>query len=707
MRLSNNNGYQPLPTFDDNSQSTTIKAWPIARSSSDNTFLPSNSAKSQHSLPYKTKRFIKRRLSAAGLKTRKMSGVSFAPLPATIRDDIDNGELIESEDEKGWIVVKRHRKRKHAYDRGASKARSKRGFKSIFVKHGPLDEQHNQMTWNHLPPLTKEGYMAVIHSVQEAIDQKMYPTRISQGSSGSYFCRDTSGKIVGVFKPKNEEPYGHLNPKWTKWVHRNLFPCCFGRSCLIPNLGYMSEAATSLIDRRLKLNIVPFTDVVHLSSPTFHYDRSDRKASNPQLSSPRPLPSKIGSFQCFLNDFNDAGVFLRNHPFPTDAFYSSSRTVVKKRSLVFNCLGAAEDDDDIDQEMQGRVTQREQGSDKQGFQWTKRLQQQFKREFENLAILDYLIRNTDRGTDNWMIRYCPEADSVRIARGQSSGPVNAYNTTAAVMNADTSIEFSPNEAHIHVAAIDNGLAFPFKHPDKWRSYPYAWLSLPHSLLIQPISVETRQKLLPMLSDPEWWSETVRDLQRLFSLDSDFEPRMFERQLAVMKGQGWNIVQTLLDPSAGILDMVTRQRTVVWEDDLLIEWDQSIIDEREKLRGPLAEHAPPASDRNFPAKSREPEVDADDDGVHSDPEIGPAGSFERASRLESNYTEPSSATDASDQRKRRWNDRLRRSFSLDRVSKHIQPSSPHQEDANASMRQSHITVERIEIVESSNPYFTCC
>lgn len=85
-------------------------------------------------------------------------------------------------------------------------------------------------TWNHLPPLTKEGYMEVIHSVQEAIDNSMYPTRISQGSSGSYFCRDTSGKIVGVFKPKNEEPYGHLNPKWTKWVHRNLFPCCFGRS---------------------------------------------------------------------------------------------------------------------------------------------------------------------------------------------------------------------------------------------------------------------------------------------------------------------------------------------------------------------------------------------------------------------------------------------------------------------------------------------
>lgn len=25
---------------------------------------------------------------------------------------------------------------------------------------------------------------------------------------------------------------------------------------------------------------------------------------------------------------------------------------------------------------------------------------------------------------------------------------------------------------IKIAAIDNGLAFPFKHPDSWRAYPY-------------------------------------------------------------------------------------------------------------------------------------------------------------------------------------------------------------------------------------------
>lgn len=59
-----------------------------------------------------------------------------------------------------------------------------------------------------------------------------------------------------MFKPKDEEPYGRLNPKvrvflseirasrsrsvqTTKWLHRQfrwIIP--FGRACLIPNLRY-------------------------------------------------------------------------------------------------------------------------------------------------------------------------------------------------------------------------------------------------------------------------------------------------------------------------------------------------------------------------------------------------------------------------------------------------------------------------------------
>ncbi|KAG2749167.1 hypothetical protein P692DRAFT_201805297 [Suillus brevipes Sb2] len=44
-------------------------------------------------------------------------------------------------------------------------------------------------------------------------------------------------QTVAVFKPKDEEPYGRLNPQTTKWLHRQfrwIIP--FGRACLIPNL---------------------------------------------------------------------------------------------------------------------------------------------------------------------------------------------------------------------------------------------------------------------------------------------------------------------------------------------------------------------------------------------------------------------------------------------------------------------------------------
>ncbi len=80
------------------------------------------------------------------------------------------------------------------------------------------------------PAMSKDEFDRIVESVRVAIDQGMHPSMITQGSSGSYFARNTDGKIVGVFKPKDEEPYAAGNPKWNKWIHRNLFPCFFGRA---------------------------------------------------------------------------------------------------------------------------------------------------------------------------------------------------------------------------------------------------------------------------------------------------------------------------------------------------------------------------------------------------------------------------------------------------------------------------------------------
>lgn len=91
--------------------------------------------------------------------------------------------------------------------------------------------------------MTKAEFEAIVNSVRTAIDQGMHPRMISQGSSGSYFARNLDGKVVGVFKPKDEEPYAAGNPKWNKWIHRNLFPCCFGRAWLVynPEMAILSQ----------------------------------------------------------------------------------------------------------------------------------------------------------------------------------------------------------------------------------------------------------------------------------------------------------------------------------------------------------------------------------------------------------------------------------------------------------------------------------
>jgi len=313
----------------------------------------------------------------------------------------------------------------------------------------------------------------LIREAETAIDQGTYPTRIYQGSSGSYFVKNVDGKTIGVFKPKNEEPYGRLNPKWTKWMHRMCCPCCFGRSCLIPNQGYMSEAGASLIDQKLGLNVVPKTKVVKLASETFNYLRIDvekskvKKVVNDRF--PKVgrkfnrlgLPQKKGSFQVFVENFKDADFHLRKF-----------------------------ESDPLDPETS----------------------KNFQLQFERLVVLDYIIRNTDRGNDNWLINY---------KKGKEDTP-----------------------ARLQVAAIDNGLAFPIKHPDSWRAYPYHWAWLPYAKV--PFSQETRDLLLLKLSDMNFVQDICDAMHQLFMTDKGFDRQMFEKQMSVMRGQILNLSQALKD-----------------------------------------------------------------------------------------------------------------------------------------------------------------
>lgn len=120
---------------------------------------------------------------------------------------------------------------------------------------------------------------------------------------------------------------------------------------------------------------------------------------------------------------------------------------------------------------------------------------------------------------------------------------------------------------LDIAAIDNGLAFPFKHPDSWRAYPYHWAWLPQAKI--PFSQDIKDQILPHLSDLNFVEELCGELNQLFKVclpymnalylknlfyfyflylqqDKGFDKRLFERQLSVMRGQILNLTQALKD-----------------------------------------------------------------------------------------------------------------------------------------------------------------
>jgi len=335
-----------------------------------------------------------------------------------------------------------------------------------------MDTDSTQIINNSFPD--DPEFTIFIKDVEQAIENEFLPERIYQGSSGSYFVKNSQGnKIVGVFKPKDEEPYGMLNPKWTKWMHKLCCPCCFGRSCLVPNQGYLSEAGAWLVNRKLQLNIVPKTRVVRLTSETFNYSAIDRAKSQTKrnVAERYPkigrhfnrigLPPKVGSLQKFVEKYEDACVWLRK---------------VETKPL----------DEGIADE--------------------------FQYQFEKLVVLDYIIRNTDRGNDNWLVKQEVDQDN--------------------------------KVTQITIAAIDNGLAFPFKHPDEWRAYPYYWAWL--SFAKKPFSDRIRDLVLHQLSDMNFVQELCDELYTLFSSDKGFDRNIFEKQMSVMRGQILNLTQALKD-----------------------------------------------------------------------------------------------------------------------------------------------------------------
>uniref|UniRef100_A0A3P8T1Q3 Phosphatidylinositol 4-kinase type 2 n=1 Tax=Amphiprion percula TaxID=161767 RepID=A0A3P8T1Q3_AMPPE len=260
-------------------------------------------------------------------------------------------------------------------------------------------------------------FREIIRKAERAIDEGIYPERIYQGSSGSYFVKDSQG-------------------------------------------------------------------VVYLASETFNYSAIDRvKSRGKRLALEKVpkvgqrfhrigLPPKVGSFQLFVDGYKDADFWLRR--FEADPLPENTN-------------------------------------------------RQLQLQFERLVVLDYIIRNTDRGNDNWLLKYdCP------------MDPVGNRDTDWVVVK----------DPIIKLAAIDNGLAFPLKHPDSWRAYPFYWAWLSQAKV--PFSLEIRELVLPKLSDPNFIKDLEEDLYELFKKDPGFDRGQFHKQVAVMRGQILNLCQALKD-----------------------------------------------------------------------------------------------------------------------------------------------------------------
>lgn len=132
--------------------------------------------------------------------------------------------------------------------------------------------------------------------------------------------------------------------------------------------------------------------------------------------------------------------------------------------------------------------------------------------------------------------------------GSTSGLLNGK-VDGVVTGGDTTDWNVVELPEIKIAAIDNGLAFPFKHPDSWRAYPYHWAWLPQAKT--PFSQEIKELVLPSLSDLNFVEDLCHELYDLFKQDKGFDKSLFERQMSVMRGQILNLTQALKDSKSPV------------------------------------------------------------------------------------------------------------------------------------------------------------
>lgn len=269
-----------------------------------------------------------------------------------------------------------------------------------------------------------------------------------------------------------------------------------------------------------------------------------------------------------------------------------------------------------------------------------------------------------------------------------------------------------------------------------------------SLIGQPFTEKTRKHFLPLLTSKQWWSDTQIALRHCFSQDSDFQERMFARQISIVKGQAWNVVETLKIPDHGPLELTRRARVQVWDD--LVDIPTTLpLQSPTRLSADIRRHqasgssAPPdemdisavrspvpasqGSILDLPSQGNgglpnpnkftlSTEANQDEAGDHSDaesyeaPEAAGPSSSGRWKRPDSRRSRTRlSYDDSRIPQKKHIAQRRNMSFTARTISDHEDDDGDLGYSVARDMESNRrkVIVERLETVKAKNPVFTWC
>jgi len=116
----------------------------------------------------------------------------------------------------------------------------------------------------------------------------------------------------------------------------------------------------------------------------------------------------------------------------------------------------------------------------------------------------------------------------------------------------------------------------------------------------------------LLTSNSWWIETFKGLEQLFRIDPNFNEKMWRNQKAVMRGQGYNLIEVLNRSVLNTVDgspssLVKRPVVSVYEEEENSddEYDDEYIENAENGEGDwvaISLHKHRNSKSNFEIKS---------------------------------------------------------------------------------------------------------